>query len=82
LAVAFIVWKRLPPPPAPQPTVPNAPAPARGVAIEDGTASDFSPGAAEIRATPADQTAINAALREMQEATKNISFEPPAKATP
>jgi hypothetical protein len=82
LAVAFIVWKRLPPPPAPLPTVPNAPAPAREVAIEDGKTIDFSHGAAEIRATPADQTAINAALREMQEATKNISFEPPAKATP
>lgn len=82
LAVAFIVWKRQPPPPAPMPTVQSAPAPAREVAIEDGKTIDFSTGAADIRATPADQTAINAALREMQEATKNISFEPPAKTTP
>ncbi len=86
LAVAFIVWKRQPPPAAPTPaaqlTTPPAAAAAREVAIQDGKTIDFSKGSAEIRSTPADQAAIEAALREMQEATKNISFEPPAKAAP
>lgn len=83
LAVAFIVWKRQPPPPATMPAAQIAPAaPAREVAIEDGKTIDFSKGAADIRSNPADQAAIDAALKEMQEATKNISFEAPAKATP
>lgn len=84
LAVAFIVWKRQPPPAAPTPAAQFVPPPAaaKEVAIEDGKTIDFSRGSAEIRSNPADQAAIDAALKEMQEATKTISFEPPAKAAP
>lgn len=84
LGVAYIVWKRQPPPAAPVPTAQFAPAPtaAKEVPIEDGKTIDFSKGSAEIRATPADQAIIDAALKEMQEATKDIRFEAPAKQTP
>lgn len=87
--VALIVWTNQPPPAAPVPITdaihaqsainPNA---AREVAIEDGKSIDFSKGTAEIQALATDQAAIQAALKEMQEATKNISFEAPPKATP
>ncbi len=84
LGVAYIVWKRQPPPATPVPTAQFAPAPAaaKEVPIEDGKTIDFSKGSAEIRATPVDQAAIDAALKEMQEATKDIRFEAPAKQTP
>lgn len=85
LAVAYIVWKRQPEPAAPIPVVqtPATPAPASTeVAIQDGWTIDFSKGAAEIRSTPTDQAVIDAAMKEMLEATKSISFEAPAKATP
>ena len=84
LVVAFIVWKRQPPPVAPTPAAQFVPPPAAApeVAIEDGKTIDFSKGAAEIRSTPTDQAIIDAALKEMQEATKSISFEAPAKAAP
>lgn len=86
LAVAYIVWKRQPPAitpiPAAQFAPPATPAAAAEVAIQDRQTIDFSKGSPEIRTTPADQAAIDAALKEMQEATKTISFEPPAKAAP
>lgn len=90
LAVAYIVWKRLPPPPVPvpMPTAQSVPAPAARpsptmeITIEDGKTIDFSKGSAEVRSTPSDQAAIAAALQEMQEATKNITFEVPATKAP
>lgn len=86
LAVAFIVWKRQPPPVAPLPAAQagpsSTPASPNEVAIQEGKTIDFSSGSADIRSTPADQAAIDAALKEMQEATRNISFDPPAKSAP
>ncbi len=90
LAVAYIVWKRQPPAPVPVPipTAQSIPAPAARpfptveIAIEDGKTIDFSKGSAEVRSNPSDQAAIAAALQEMQEATKNITFEVPAKQAP
>ena len=90
LAVAYIVWKRQPPAPAsmPMPTAQAEPAPATRpsptveIAIEDGKTIDFSKGSAEIRSNPSDQDAIAAALKEMQEATKDMTFGAPPKQIP
>ena len=49
------------------------------VPIEDGKTIDFSKGKAEVRNTAEDQAAMDAALKEMEEATKDITFEPSPK---
>lgn len=50
------------------------------VAIQDNKTLDFSGGKAVVKETPADKAAMDAALKEMNEATKNVTFEPtPAK---
>lgn len=58
------------------------PPPVVEIAIQDGKTIDFSQGSPEIRDTLADRAAMEAALKEMQEATKNISFEIPARPAP
>ncbi len=49
------------------------------VSIEDGKTIDFSKGKAEVRNTAEDQAAMDAAVKEMEEATKDISFGPAPK---
>lgn len=44
------------------------------VPIEDGKTIDFSSGKAEVRNTTDDQAAMEAALKEMEEASKDITF--------
>lgn len=59
-----------------------APAPALPpVAIQDHVTLDFSSGIVRQSDTAADQAALDAALKEMDEATKNVTF-PAAPATP
>jgi len=74
---------------APLPAVAPAPAtattetkPLPDVAIQEGKTIDFSSGKPEIRDTPEDRAALEKAKAEMDEATKDIVFEPtkPAEA--
>jgi hypothetical protein len=50
------------------------------VAIQDGKTIDFSNGAPAVRDTAADKAAMDAAVREMDAAAKDVSF--PATAPP
>lgn len=67
---------------SPRAQVSRPPPPVVEIAIQDGKTIDFSQGSAEIRNTLADQAAMEAALKEIQEATKNITFEVPARPVP
>jgi len=49
------------------------------VPIQNGTTIDFSIGAPVVRAQAEDQAAMDKALREMNEAVKDITFEPKEK---
>lgn len=49
------------------------------VPIQDRATIDFSLGAPVVRAQPDDQAAMDKALREMNEAVKDITFEPKGK---
>ncbi len=80
------------PQPRPElPSTPPSPPPAAGfsppaqalppVAIQDHVTLDFSSGIVRQSDTAADQAALDAALKEMDEATKNVTF-PAAPATP
>ncbi len=46
------------------------------VTIEDGATIDFSKGGPEVRATPEDKAALEAAAKEMTEAAKDTTFSP------
>ena len=69
--------------PAPAPAItPEAPPPSDQVSapaevpIQEGKTIDFSSGKPEIRATDEDRIAIERAKREMDEATKDVTFAP------
>ncbi len=49
------------------------------VPIQNGTTIDFSIGAPVIRAQADDQAAMDKALREMNDAVKDVTFEPKGK---
>jgi hypothetical protein len=49
------------------------------VPIQEGTTIDFSIGAPVIRSQAEDQAAMDKALREMNDAVKDITFEPKEK---
>jgi hypothetical protein len=49
------------------------------VAIQDGKTIDFSSGQPGVRSTPEDQAAMAAALKEMDEAAKDVTFPADAK---
>ncbi|MBS0664119.1 MAG: hypothetical protein JSR48_12710 [Verrucomicrobia bacterium] len=88
LAVALGVllgywWNRRPRPvpPAVPPPVAAKPAPASApthpeVPIQEGKTIDFSSGKPVVKESAEDQAAIAAAKKEMDEATKDITFEP------
>jgi len=59
-----------PPPPSDQVSAPAE------VPIQEGKTIDFSSGKPEIRATDEDRIAIERAKREMDEATKDVTFAP------
>jgi hypothetical protein len=47
-----------------------------GVAIEDRKTIDFSSGKPEVRNTDADKAAVDAAVKEIEAATKDVTFGP------
>jgi hypothetical protein len=49
------------------------------VPIQDGATIDFSIGAPVVRSQAGDQAAMDKALREMNAAVKDITFDPPEK---
>jgi len=55
-----------------------APAPKPDVAIEDGKTIDFSRGAPQVKDNANEQAIIARALKEMEEATKDVTFGPTA----
>ncbi len=53
------------------------PAPVKNeIAIEDGKTIDFSPGIAVVKDEADEKAALARALKEMDEATKNVTFGP------
>jgi hypothetical protein len=82
------------PPPAvpPQPVFVPAPprhtagpthvAPEATVPIQDGATIDFSTGSPQVRSGGADAEALAKALKEMAEATSNVTFPPSAPPPP
>jgi hypothetical protein len=48
----------------------------------DGAAIDFSSGRPVVKDTPADRAAVAQAVKEMDEATKDVTFEPAPPKTP
>ncbi len=81
----FYLRHRSAPPPAVAPTPATATTETESltdVAIQEGKTIDFSSGKPEIRDTPEDRAALEKAKAEMDEATKDIVFEPtkPAEA--
>ena len=48
----------------------------------DGAAIDFSGGRPVVKDTPADRAAVAQAVKEMDEATKDVTFQPPKPAGP
>jgi hypothetical protein len=72
----------LPPPSRPVPIVAPRNDPVPGplqVPIQDGATIDFSTGHPQVRMQGKDQEALDRALKEMAEATKNVTFPPPKK---
>ncbi len=68
LAIVLGVWYFFRPDGGtPRPMPPEVP-------IEDGKTIDFSQGKAEVRNTAEDQAAMEAALKEMEEASKDVTF--------
>ena len=70
------------PVPATQPTTArarpvNEPVPL-GTAATEGKTIDFSSGQPVVKNTPEDQAAIDAAMKEIAEASKDVTFDPPA----
>ncbi len=78
----------LPPPSAirvPAPSTPAArPSGTRGldVPIQNGATIDFSLGAPIVRSQGADKEALDKALKEMAEATRDVQFAPPPAKKP
>jgi len=71
-----------PMPPRPMPLVVPRNDPVPGpleVPIQHGATIDFSTGAPMVKMQGKDQEALDRALKEMAEATKNTSFPPPKK---
>ncbi|MDO8539784.1 MAG: hypothetical protein Q7S40_05030 [Opitutaceae bacterium] len=82
-AVPFVVAK---PPSVELPRVvippPTRLAPEMVVPIQDRATIDFSIGAPVVRSGGSDTEVLERALREMEAATKNITFPPPKKESP
>jgi len=64
---------------APEPPAANPPV---DLTKHDGQTIDFSSGKPVVKSTPADQAAVDAAVKEMAEAAKDVTFEAPKKPAP
>lgn len=81
-----VVTPASPPPPAAAPArvvaaqnpaiTPPPPLPAGITAIQDQKTIDFSSGQAQVKNEAADKTALEAGLKEIEEATKGVTFGP------
>lgn len=81
LTGGYFYFRHRPPAPAPavSPGSPATPDPVTApaeVPIQEGKTIDFSSGQPEIRETEEDRAALERAKREMDEATKDITFAP------
>lgn len=86
-AMAFVLWyviDRRAKNRAAAPVAIEGPAPHPPVDLTkvDGKTVDFSSGQPVVKDSPADQAAIDAALKEMAEATKGVTFGPAKPAEP
>ena len=87
LVLAAVFWRRSGAPAASSAGTPvtNHPAtpakPKADVAIQDGKTIDFSSGAPVVKDNEKDKAAIDRAVKEMEEATKNVTFSATAPAT-
>ncbi|MDB6113325.1 MAG: hypothetical protein JWQ83_2041 [Lacunisphaera sp.] len=77
----WVAWQRLHP--APAAPVVAKPGPAAEPVVLGGANErktiDFSSGKPVVKDTAADRAAIDAALKDMAEATKNVTFDRPGK---
>ena len=64
--------------PAPAPATPVAPPATAPVAIQDRKTIDFSSGRPVVKDSAQERAIIDAAVKEMDEAAKNVRFDPPA----
>lgn len=77
-ALAWIVSRKSPPPPAPPPAAATkATKPPPEVAIQDQATIDFSSGKPKVSSTPEDKAIIEKAAKEMEEAARDVVFDPP-----
>lgn len=88
-AMAFVLWyvidRRAKNRAAPPATArPLAPAPPVDLTHHDGQTIDFSTGAPVVKNSPEDQAAIDAAVKDMAEATQGVIFKaaPPPRPEP
>ena len=82
--LVWLCWRRLATQPAPAPVAARPVKPAEPVILggpNERKTIDFSSGRPVVKDTAADQAAIDAALKDMAEATKNVTFEAPKKKT-
>jgi hypothetical protein len=81
VALGWVLFLRLSPAGAPVQKVslatpPGSPLPE--VAIQDGKTIDFSSGKPVVKNSPAEQAIIDEAVKEMDAATKDVTFSPTA----
>lgn len=87
LVAVVALWRRTPhpavqpaiTPSASQPVPPTQPK--ADVAIQDGKTIDFSRGAPVIKDDAKERAALESAVKEMQDATKDVTFGPRTPAT-
>lgn len=84
LPAPVIAMPTLTPPPLPTPPIAvrremRAPMPLPEVPIQNNATIDFSTGYPNVRSSGKDQEALDKALKEIAEATKNTAFPPTAK---
>ena len=82
-AIVFVLWyvidrrakNRAAPPVTTRTLAPEPPPVALGTAETEHKTIDFSTGKPVVKDTPEDQAVIDAAIKEMAEATKHVTFE-------
>lgn len=86
-AMAFVLWyvvdrrakNRAAPPPAARTLAPEPPAAPVDLTQHERQTIDFSSGRPVVKDTPEDRAALEAALKDMAEATKDVKFTPAPK---
>lgn len=86
-AMAFVLWyvvdrrakNRAAPPPAARTLAPEPPAAPVDLTRHERQTIDFSSGQPVVKDTPEDRAALEAALKDMADATKDVKFTPAPK---